>query len=157
MFVDKIFDLSDGLGENTDSAEFAEAGGAGYTPSDFGFLNAAVRGVLDDESRYSPDVFSRITSDSRFCEAVIGYSRKLARSYVPFVWMALLKSAISGNTTAIRLYFDIFGRDIGGKCGENQSENDGFDPAALEIMGLRCELFGGGKADVGEGTDSFGG
>ncbi|MGN1409611.1 MAG: hypothetical protein ACI4XJ_05480 [Eubacteriales bacterium] len=155
--MDKIFDLSDGLGENTDSAEFAEAGGVEYDPSEFEFMNAAVRSVLDDESRYSPDVFSRITSDSRFCEAVLSYARRLIRVHTPFVWLALLNSAISGNTTAIRLYFDIFGRDIGENRGGNQGEDDGFNPAALEIMGLRCELFGGGKADGGEGTDSFGG
>lgn len=158
--MDKIFDLSSGVSEKTDSAEFAETGGVGYSTSDFEFLSAAVRSALDDESKYSPDVFSRFTSDSRFCDGALSYARSLIRAHTPFVWLALLKSAISGNTTAIRLYFDIFGRDIGEKCGENQGdggENDGFDPAALEIMGLRCELFGGGKADGGEGTDSFGG
>ena len=158
MFVDKVFDLSAGLGDKADRTESFGTGGVAHDTSDFEFLSAAVRSVFDDEGGYSPDVFSRFTSDSRFCEDALSYARGLIRAHAPFVWLALLKSAISGNTTAIRLYFDIFGRDIGSSCGKDCGKNCGnsdncCDAAALEIMGLRSELFGGRDAEAGGGMD----
>lgn len=64
-------------------------------------------------------------------------SRCAARAYAPLVWRALLDEAKDGNMTAIKLYFDIFGRDIG------MTDEENADPAHDEIGSLRGELFRG--------------
>ena len=56
---------------------------------------------------------------------------------LPLVWRALLDEAKDGNMTAIKLYFDIFGRDIG------MTDEENADPAHDEIGSLRGELFRG--------------
>ncbi len=52
----------------------------------------------------------------------------------PLVWRALLDAAESGNVSAIRLYFDIIGRDSGAVSNS----------ADAEVSGIRRELFGEG-------------
>lgn len=64
-------------------------------------------------------------------------SRCAARAYAPLVWRALLDEATDGNMTAIKLYFDIFGRDIG------MTDEENSDPTHDEIGSLRGELFRG--------------
>lgn len=70
-------------------------------------------------------------------EALGVEAKKLAAAEAPLVWRALLDAAEGGNMTAIKLYFDIFGRgaaENGG--GEGVIREDG------EVADLRSELFG---------------
>lgn len=118
-----------------------------------GFLDKALRDALGEEAGYSAETLSRLASDDGYCEAALRHARRLIRAHAPVVWASLLKSAASGNTTAIRLYFDIFGRDIGDNCGKSCSWSEGDEAAAREIGGLRSELFGGeggsGESEAG--------
>ncbi len=63
-------------------------------------------------------------------------SREIAKAASPLVWRSLIDEIKEGNMTAIRLYFDIFGRDIG-KTGDDTIKSS----AEIEIDSLREELF----------------
>lgn len=63
-------------------------------------------------------------------------SREIAKAASPLVWRSLLDEIKDGNMTAIRLYFDIFGRDIGKTDNDDLKSN-----AEIEIDNLREELF----------------
>ncbi len=67
-------------------------------------------------------------------EKELGLCRAAGVIEAPLVWRALLDAAEGGNVSAIRLYFDIIGRD----CGSAVRSAD------EEIVGLREEMFGEG-------------
>lgn len=70
-------------------------------------------------------------------------ARRLAAAEAPLVWRALLDAAEGGNMTAIKLYFDIFGRGASeNDVGEGAVREDG------EVAALRSELFYGGESEV---------
>ena len=73
--------------------------------------------------------------EDEYFTTALPLSRCAARAYAPLVWRALLDEATDGNMTAIKLYFDIFGRDIG------MTDEENADPAHDEIGSLRGELF----------------
>lgn len=110
-------------------------------------LNLAVRmlrrgsdkdiGRILDGCGISEGEYLRWVQSGEFPALALPISRSLAQSEAPLVWRSLLDMAKDGNTTAIRLYFDIFGRDVG------DSQNRVSDPGKAEIIGLRSELFGG--------------
>ena len=81
------------------------------------------------------DTAANATDD--YFTTALPLSRCAARAYAPLVWRALLDEAKDGNMTAIKLYFDIFGRDIG------MTDEENADPAHDEIGSLRGELFRG--------------
>lgn len=81
--------------------------------------------------------YLRWVQSGEFPALALPLSRSLAQSEAPLIWRSLLDMAKDGNTTAIRLYFDIFGRDMG------ESPNRTGDPGNAEISSLRSELFGG--------------
>ena len=110
-------------------------------------LNLAVRmlrcgsdkdiGRILDGCGISEGDYLRWVQSGEFPALALPISRSLAQSEAPLVWRSLLDMAKDGNTTAIRLYFDIFGRDVG------DCQNRVSDPGKAEIIGLRSELFGG--------------
>ncbi len=66
-------------------------------------------------------------------EAGLGFCRAAGMLEAPLVWRALLDAAEGGNVSAIRLYFDIIGRDSGAAVKS----------ADEEVAGLREVMFGG--------------
>lgn len=86
----------------------------------------AVRSLVRDNAADGTDEYFTLA---------LPLSRCAARAYAPLVWRALLDEAKDGNMTAIKLYFDIFGRDIG------MTDEENSDPAHDEIGSLRGELF----------------
>jgi hypothetical protein len=68
-------------------------------------------------------------------EDVLSEARRRARASAPTVWRALLDEINDGNVSAMRLYFDIFGRDIG------MRPDDERDPSSEEIDSLRADIF----------------
>ncbi len=65
-------------------------------------------------------------------EKGLGLARAAGVLEAPLVWRALLDAAEGGNVPAIRLYFDIIGRDSGAAVKS----------ADEEVAGLREEIFG---------------
>ncbi len=65
----------------------------------------------------------------------LGLCRSAGVLEAPLVWRALLDAAEGGNVSAIRLYFDIIGRDSGAAVKS----------ADEEVAGLREAMFGGGE------------
>lgn len=106
----------------------------------------AVSAVLDtltsdkdgrDDKLY--ELLRLMTNDSEkqsYFTSALPLSREIAKAASPLVWRSLLDEIKDGNMTAIRLYFDIFGRDIG-----KTDDDDLKSTAEIEIDSLREELF----------------
>ncbi len=85
----------------------------------------------------SEEGYLEMLRSGEFRHEVIPLSRLISESEAPMIFKALTETAKRGNTTAIRLYFDIFGKDIGiGGGGAVEYDSD-----LEEIAELRRSIF----------------
>ena len=106
-------------------------------------IRAVLNALTSPDAEEAGEVMRSLVRDNATGETdeyftlALPLSRCAARAYAPLVWRALLDEVKDGNMTAIKLYFDIFGRDIG------MTDEENADPAHDEIGSLRGELFRG--------------
>ncbi len=101
--------------------------------------NAVVDTLTSEDSERDRDLLTLLRSPPNdslsTLDSALPLSRNIARASAPLVWRALLDEVKDGNMTAIRLYFDIFGRDLG------KTDDEDLSPSSEEINSLRDELF----------------
>lgn len=106
-------------------------------------IRAVLNALTSSDAEEAGEVMQGLVRDTaengtdEYFAVALPLSRCAARASAPMVWRALLEEAKDGNMTAIKLYFDIFGRDIG------MTDEENADPAHDEIGSLRGELFQG--------------
>lgn len=88
-------------------------------------IRAVLNALTSPDAEEAGEVMRSLVRDNATGETdeyftlALPLSRCAARAYAPLVWRALLDEVKDGNMTAIKLYFDIFGRDIGMTDEEN--------------------------------------
>lgn len=96
-------------------------------------LRQAVRPVLAERG-VGEDEFLSWLEDERFASYLYRMAERDAASKAPEVWQRLYSEATDGNIRAIKLYFDLCGRE------EDPSGTPEEDAFAIETV--RRELFG---------------
>ena len=113
---------------------------------------AVLNAITSPDAEEAGEVMRTLVHDTvteegdEYFTTALPLSRCAARAYAPLVWRALLDEAKDGNMTAIKLYFDIFGRDIG--MTDEENADPAHDESFSEVRRHKWEIMYSQKSTV---------